>query len=326
MTVVYEDARILITNCNISSDADLEAIAKIVKTDQRPLVIIAQSLSDRVLGALVQNKFKQGLQVVAINPPEFGERRSQVLEDIAIVTGAKLITSALGMKVSDASVADLGFVKKIVVDKDSTVLSFDESSSKSLIEERVAHIRTLLSKENDNEFNQAFLEKRIARLSGGIAVIYAGGKTDVESKELRARIDDAVGATRSSIEEGIVVGGGTTLYQISKELAKKELDGSSEFKAGYNVVLSSIQRPLEMLVENSNQNPGTVMAHIDAANAKSKKPEFGFNAYTDKVENLRKARVFDPAKVLRVAIENSASAAGALITTACSVVIVYPKE
>lgn len=325
MTVVYEEARLLISTRSVSSDSDLAAIAKIASTEQRPLIIIAESLSDRVLTTLLQNKFKNGLQVVAINPPEFGDRRTQVMEDIALVTGARLITKEMGLKVSDASVSDLGYVKKIVVDKDSTVLSFDPDSSKSLVEERVENLKKQLAKE-DNEFNRVFIEKRIARLTGGIAVIFAGGKTDVESKELRARIDDAVGATRSAIEEGVIIGGGTAFYHISRELAKKDLSGDKEYIAGYEVVLKALEKPLEMLVKNSNQNPGMIMERINNTNEADHTLDWGFNAYTGQVDNLKIAKVLDPVKVVRVAIENAASAAGALITTACSVVQIVKES
>lgn len=324
MTAVYEEARLLITDRQVTSDADLQAIAKIISTEQRPLVIISEGLSDRVLVTLAQNKVQNGYQILPINPPEFAQKRSQMLEDIAIATGAKLISKDLGMKVSDASVSDLGYIKKIVVDHNSTIISFDPATAKSLVKDRIAVIKSQLEKE-DNEFNQEFLRKRIAKLSSGVAVIFAGGKTDVESKELRERIKDAVGATRSAIEEGIVVGGGTALYQIAKELSGKVHD-NTEIAAGYRIVLDSLTKPLEMLAKNSGKNSGQIMEQINNLTEADGTLDWGFNAYTEEVSNLKMDKIFDPVKVIRVAVENAGSTAGALITTACSVVQIKKEE
>lgn len=318
--VVFNEARILVANSHCSTDADLEAIARIVKTEQRPLVIIAESYSDRVLMTLIKNRLQNGLQIVAVNPPEFGDRRTNILEDISVVSGAKLISKDLGMKISDASVDDLGLVKKVVIDKDSTMISFDSDSLGDVLKTRVKNLKKDMDKEQ-NDFNKEFTRKRIAKLTGGIAVIYAGGKTDVESKELRERIKDAVGATRSAIEEGIVPGGGLALYQASKSLLGKKHTQDTDYVAGYNMLLKSLSKPMEMLITNSNMSYGKIMERIDNANKDNKSTTYGFNSYTGEVEDLIKSKVLDPLKVVRVALENSSSVAGSLITTACSVVV-----
>jgi len=285
MNIIYKDARFLITDQEVGSDADLEAVAQIIKFEKRPLVIIADSVSERSLLALVKNRIQNGLQIAVVNPPEFGDKRRAILEDIAIVTGARLITRDVGLKVSDAKVDDLGFAKKVVIDRESTMITFDPTTGGDVRKERVKVLKNEL-KTTESEFEQEFLKKRIAKLTGGIAVIFAGGKTEVESRELRERIHDAVGATRSAIEEGVTIGGGVALYQIAQDLKSHKINGHKDFQAGYEMLLNVLEKPVEMLAINSNKKPGYIMGQIAELNSNESSAEWGFNAYTGKVENL----------------------------------------
>lgn len=324
MSAVYKDVRVLITDKGIMSDADLQAIANIVKIEKNPILLIADSYNQRVLDALTLNKLRNGLQIIAVNPPDNGDRRKALLEDVAIATGAKFITGGTGMKFSDATVADLGIAEKVVVDKNSTMITFTASQVKNDVQDRIKTIKHELEN-SKNEFDNEFLKNRIAKLSGGIAVIFTGGKTQVENRELRERVYDAVGATRSAIEEGVIIGGGTVFYRISNSLRGQEF-ASEEVEAGYNIVLDALIKPLEKLATNSNKNAGRIMEQLDNMYQHDDGSNFGFNAMEGEVRDLVQDKVLDPVKVVRVALENAVSTAGSLITTACAVVQIEDKE
>ena len=323
MSAIYKDVRVLVTDRPIMSDADLAAIANIVKIEKNPILLIADSYSPRVLDNLVMNKLKRGLQLIAVNPPDNGGNRKALLEDIAVATGAKLISSELQMKFSDANVSVLGYAEKVEVNKDSTMITFSSVQVKNEVKERIKTIKHEMEN-SKNEFEKDFLKNRIAKLSGGIAVIFTGGKTQVENRELRERVYDAVGATRSAIEEGVIVGGGTVLYQISQKLRAE--GKSDDESAGYNIVMDALVKPLEKLVTNSDGDPGRIMERLDDMSAADDSPNWGFNALKGDVTDLMQDKILDPVKVVRVALENAVSTAGSLITAACVIVQIKGED
>ena len=322
-SAIYKDARVLITDKPLMSDADLHAIANIVKTEKRPILLMAESYNPRVLNALVTNRIKNGLQIVAVTAPKAGDERKSLLEDVATATGAKLISGTIGMRFSDATVSDLGSAEKVVVDKNSTMITFSDTQVKNEVKERIKSIKHEI-KNSKNEFEKEMLTNRIAKLSGGIAVIFTGGKTQAENRELRERVYDAVGATRSAIESGVVVGGGTILYQIHKELKSKH--GLGEFAAGYNIVIDALKKPLEKLAINSNKDPGRIMEQLDIMSDMENNENLGFNAIKGEISDLLKDKVLDPVKVVKVSLENAVSAAGSLITASCAVIAVQEDK
>lgn len=324
MSAIYEDVRVLITDRQIMSDADLQAIANIVKIEKNPILLIAESYNQRILQALTLNRIKHGLQIIPVMAPEVGDRKTSLLEDIAVATDATMISSDSGMKFSDATVSDLGYAEKVVVDRNSTMITFSEEQVKNEVDERIKTIQNEL-KESQSEFEIEFLKSRIAKLSGGIAVIFVGGKTQVENRELRERVHDAIGATRSAIDGGVIIGGGTILYRISKQLKKQEFIDADE-EAGFNIVLDALSKPLEKLITNSNKDSGRIMEQLDTLYEKDDEINFGFNAITGNVSDLVADKILDPSKVTRVALENAVSTAGSLITTSCAVIEIEEEK
>ena len=314
-----KDARVLITDKPLESSADINTINNIKKIEERPLVIIADGYTDHFLATMVKAKMA-GIQIVCLMPPEFAFRRKAMLEDIAISSGAKFITSEVGMNFTDATVADLGTLKTLSANKHSTTMTFDQDSTGEAIKDRIEELKAE-QKNEQNDFNKEFIGRRISKLKNGVGVIFAGGTTDVEANEIKERVKDAVGATRSAIQEGVVIGGGTALYHISKILRDNFRGDSREEQAGYELVLKAIVKPMEKLISNSGRRPGRIMEQIDQNNRNSDQfLKFGFNINTDRVEDLEVAKIFDPAKVVRVALENAVSVASHLITSSCLVI------
>ncbi len=325
LEAAYNDALVLITDYNITSPDQFRAIIKawgVSVQSVRPLLIICSSMSTELLIATLKNKFENALPVVVVQAPEMGDRKSQVLSDIAVFTDGKFISEQLGNRLEDLTPEDLGKSSKIVVDKESTTII--AKTDKDLIEARVQEIKALQENE-DNEFNKEFLKKRIAKLTNGIAVIYSSGKTDTETKELRERINDAVGATRSAIDEGIIIGGGMAFYQAQQRVSEAmdfSLTDERDFQLGFEIVLKACAKPVRKLIENSGDDPGAILQIIKMKRGSG----YGYNAYTGEVEKLKESKVIDPLKVARVALENAVSIAGSFISTGCSIVEHPDKE
>lgn len=334
MNTVYEDANVIVTDVNISSISQFKAIAKAwnkVGESNKPVIIVCGGMSNDLLAVAVANKMKAAFPIVVVKAPEQGDKRSQMLNDIALFTGSTFISSEAGMKLNDITHDDLGTAKKVVVDRYSTTLMADPD--KEMIQARIDEIKSQI-KHEDNEFNVEFAKRRIAKLTNGIAIIYVGGRTESETKELRERVYDAVGATRSAIEEGIVLGGGISLYNASEDVENSKeyqdmlLDKSidQDFIFGMGIVLSSVKKSLIRLIDNSGDNSGRIIEQIKAKNKEEKTTDYGYNAYTGKVENLREKSIIDPFKVIRVALANAVSVAGSVLTTSCLVVEIPEKE
>lgn len=309
MECVYEKPRILIYDRKPSLK---ELIPIIEKTHQTsPLLIIADDLDGDALATLVINKMKGGLKVVAVKAPGFGTRRKDMLEDIAILTGGLVISEDKGMKLEDVDINDLGYCEKIIIDKDNTTIVGGYGNSDD-IKNRIRQIRSAIEK-SDGEYDREQLEKRLARLAGGIAVIYVGAASEVELKEKKDRVDDALHATQAAVEEGIIPGGGVGYIKSIKFLEKLEYLNEDE-KIGINIIKKALEQPLRKIVDNSGSGDSSVIIR-DVKNGDS--PDFGYNARTEKYENLFETGVIDPTKVARVALENAASVAGLFLTTDC---------